>query len=303
MASREIVATGDPDAMRTCTLEPMPDPPATVIIAVGDEVLSGHTQDTNSSFLASHAFAAGYPVRRIEVVADRLEDVAAAIDRALADPGVARIAICGGIGPTPDDRTFEAVALALHRPLEENPVALAGISAMVARMHAAGWIPHNVVSEGNRRCAMVPAGGTVLANRRGMAPPMAYDVGAGRWLFILPGVPREFRAIVEEELIPGFFAGGTASMVNELRYRGVPESELYPSLRRLADEFSDVAAGSYPQTEARQVIVRLRGLDPARVEAAAARMLELDGRGEPRPAATPGNKEEGSRGSPLLGSR
>jgi nicotinamide-nucleotide amidase len=276
---------------------------ATVIIAVGDEVLSGHTQDTNSAFLAARAFATGFPVRRIEVVADQLDDVGSAIRRAVADPDVSRIVVCGGIGPTPDDRTFEAVAAALERPLEENTVALAGITGIVARMHAAGWIAENVVSEGNRRCAMVPAGGMVLANRRGMAPPMAYDLGDERWLFILPGVPREFTTIVEEELIPRFFGGGIAASVTELRYRGVPESELYPSLRRLVDEFDDVAAGSYPQTEARQVIVRLRGVDPVRVRAAALRMVELDPRGELEPSPTAAIEREESNGSPRSGSR
>ena len=259
--------------------------PATVIIAVGDELLSGHTQDTNSAFLAARAFASGFPVRHMEVVPDRVEAVAGAIHRALADASVTRIAVCGGIGPTPDDRTFEAVAVALNRPLEENPIALAGIAAIVARMHAAGWISDNVISEGNRRCAMVPAGGIVVANRRGMAPPMAYEVEPGRWLFILPGVPREFTTIVDEEVIPRFFGGGTASLVIEVRYRGVPESELYAPLRRLGEEYRDVAAGSYPQTEARQVIVRLIGQDPARVHEAARRMVELDARGEPLSAA------------------
>jgi molybdenum cofactor synthesis domain-containing protein len=281
----------------------MGETPATVIIAVGDEVLSGHTQDTNSSFLAARAFAAGFPVRRIEVVADRLEDVVEAIRRAVADADVTRIAVCGGIGPTPDDRTFEAVGAALRRRLEENPTALANITAMVSRMHAAGWIVENVVSEGNRRCAMVPAGGIVLANRRGMAPPMAYELAPDRWLFILPGVPREFTTIVEEELIPRFFAGGTASLVVEVRYRGVPEAELYTPMRRLGEEFTDVAAGSYPQTEARQVIIRLRGLDRERVRAAAHRMLELDGRGELLESTAAGKEKEESTSSPLSGSR
>jgi nicotinamide-nucleotide amidase len=279
----------------------MAESPATVIVTVGDEVLSGHTQDTNSSFLAARAFAAGFPVRRIEVVADRLEDIVDSIQRALADSAVTRVAVCGGIGPTPDDRTF--AAMALGRPLEEDPVALAGITAMVSRMHQAGWIAENVVSEGNRRSAMVPAGGLVLPNRRGMAPPMAYELGADRWLFILPGVPREFTTIVEEELIPRFFTGGTAAIVVEVRYRGVPEAELYPPMRQLAQEFTDVAAGSYPQTEARQVIIRLRGQDAERVRAAARRMLELDGRGElvePDPA---GKEKEESARSPLSRSR
>jgi molybdopterin-biosynthesis enzyme MoeA-like protein len=113
-----------------------------------------------------------------------------------------------------------------------------------------------------------------------MAPPMAYEVGEDRWLFILPGVPREFTTIVEEELIPRFFSGGTAAAVEEVRYQSVPEAELYAPLRQLAAEFDDVVAGSYPQSEARSVIVRLRGDDVARVSAAARRMIELDRRGE-----------------------
>ena len=293
-ASRRIVASEPMFTAPACRFEVMAPAPATVIIAVGDEVLSGHTQDTNSSFLAARAFAAGYPVRRIEVVADRLDDIAEAIERALADVAVTRVAVCGGIGPTPDDRTFQAVAQALRRPLEENAEALAHITGIVARMHAAGWIAENVVSEGNRRCARVPVGGRVLTNRRGMAPPMAYDLDGDRWLFVLPGVPREFTAIVEEELIPGFFTGGTASVVREVRYAGVPEAELYPALRRVADEFGDVAAGSYPQTEARQVIVRLRGTDALRVNAARDRLIELDGRG----AIVADHEKEESRSSP-----
>jgi nicotinamide-nucleotide amidase len=279
--------------MRACRLEYMAASPATVIIAVGDEVLSGHTQDTNSLFLAQRAFAAGFPVRRIEVVADRIDAVVAAIHRAIAEPGVTRIAVCGGIGPTPDDRTFEAVARALDRPLEENELALAHITGIVARMHAAGWVKTSEVSEGNRRSATVPAGGTVLVNRRGMAPPMAYEVGEDRWLFILPGVPREFTTIVEEELIPRFFSGGTATVVDELRYQSVPEAELYAPLRQLAAEFDDVVAGSYPQSEARRVIVRLRGVDAARVHAAARRMIELDQRGELLIAPAAGSRDAG----------
>jgi molybdopterin-biosynthesis enzyme MoeA-like protein len=132
---------------------------------------------------------------------------------------------------------------------------------------------------------------------------MAYEVAPERWLFILPGVPREFTTIVEEELMPRFFVGGTASLVVELRYRAVPESELYGPLRRLAEEYADVAAGSYPQTEARQVIVRLHGLDRDRVRAAAQRMLELDGRGQLVGAGVGDTEKEESGSSPLLGSR
>jgi molybdenum cofactor synthesis domain-containing protein len=247
----------------------------TAIVTVGDEILSGHTQDTNSSFLARHAFAAGHPVAHIEVVPDESAAIIAAIRRAIDDPSISRIAVCGGIGPTPDDRTFQAVAAALGRTLELNPIAYANIEALARRMHAAGWIDEPVVSEANRRCAMVPTGATVLANRRGMAPPLAIDLGDDRWLFVLPGIPREFTTIVEEELIPGYFAGGTAPIVREVHYRSVPESEMSQPMLVLEAEFPDVTVGSYPHVESRDLVIRLRGSEPERVDAAVARLRSL----------------------------
>jgi len=247
----------------------------TAIVMVGDEILSGHTQDSNSSFLARLAFAAGRPVAHIEVVGDNQTAIVAAIRRAIQDPALSRIAVCGGIGPTPDDRTFQAVADALGRSLELNPIAYANIEALAKRMHAAGWIDKPEVSEANRRCAMVPTRSTVLANRRGMAPPLAIDLGEDRWLFVLPGIPREFTTIVEEELIPQYFAGGTAPVVREVHYRSVPESEMYEPMLALEREFPDVSVGSYPHVEQRELVIRVRGHDAGRVDAAVARLRAL----------------------------
>jgi molybdenum cofactor synthesis domain-containing protein len=247
----------------------------TAIVMVGDEILSGHTQDSNSSFLARLAFAAGRPVAHIEVVGDDPAAIVAAILRAIDDPAVSRIAVCGGIGPTPDDRTFQAVADALGRPLELNRIAYENIEALARRMHAAGWIDKPEVSEANRRCAMVPIGSTVLINRRGMAPPLAIDLGGDRWLFVLPGIPREFTTIVEEELIPRYFAGGAAPVVREVHYRSVPESEMYEPMLVLEREFPDVSVGSYPHVEQRELVIRVRGHDAGRVDAAVARLRSM----------------------------
>jgi nicotinamide-nucleotide amidase len=247
----------------------------TAIVTVGDEILSGHTQDTNSSLLARQAFAAGRPVAHIEVVPDQPAAIIAAIRRAIDDPEITRIAVCGGIGPTPDDRTFQAVADALGLPLELNPIAYGNIEALARRMHAAGWIDKPEVSEANRRCAVVPAGATVLTNRVGMAPPLAIEIGDDRWLFVLPGIPREFSTIVEEELIPKYFAGGVAPVVREVRYRSVPESEMSEPMLVLEAEFPDVTVGSYPQVERRELVIRLRGREAERVDAAVARLRAL----------------------------
>ncbi len=247
----------------------------TAIVTVGDEILSGHTQDTNSSLLARQAFAAGRPVAHIEVVPDQPGAIIAAIRRAVDDPEITRIAVCGGIGPTPDDRTFQAVADALGLPLELNAVAYGNIEALARRMHAAGWIDKPEVSEANRRCAVVPAGATVLPNRVGMAPPLAIAIGDDRWLFVLPGIPREFSTIVEEELIPKYFAGGVAPVVREVRYRSVPELEMSEPMLVLEAEFPDVTVGSYPQVERRELVIRLRGREAERVDAAVARLRAL----------------------------
>ena len=247
---------------------------STVIIAVGDEVLSGHTLDTNSNLLARAVFGAGYPARRIEVVGDDRDAIAAAVRQAIAEPGVRHIVVSGGIGPTPDDLTFEAVAHALGRPLTLHAAAYERIQELVQRMHDAGWVDSNEVSPANRRSALLPEGAELITNRRGMAPAIRIAL-ADRDLYVLPGIPREFATIVEEELIPHYFVDGAAQTVLEVRYTSVPEAEMAAPMRQLADEFPDVTVGSYPQTQRRELVMRLRGLDPKRVAAAAERLRRL----------------------------
>jgi len=253
----------------------MSDRAPTVLIAVGDELLSGHTLDTNSNLLATRVFGTGWPVRRVELVADDDEAIAGAIHRALGDDGVDRIVVSGGIGPTPDDHTFEAVARALGRPLEINEEALEHVAGIVARMHAAGWVDSPEVSAANRRVATMPAGAVLLPNRRGMTPAVAIAVGDDRWLFVLPGIPREFATIVDEELLPRYFTGRARPHVVEVSYVAVPEAEMYEPMLTLASEFPDVQIGSYPQTERRRLVIRLRGSDANRLDAAASRLREL----------------------------
>lgn len=265
-----------------------PAEPGTLIIAVGDEILGGFIVDTNSHWLAQRVREAGYPATRIEVVPDRLTSIAAAVRTAVADPEATRIIVSGGLGPTTDDRTIEAVAAALDRPLEEHPDAVGHVRGIVERMHRAGWLPSAEPSEGNLKMTVVPRGAIVLFNRRGMAPGLAYRLGSGhgpdvpgagetgeRWLFVLPGVPREFQAIVDEEVLPRFFTGSAAPDVGELHYRYAIEADFLEPMRTLEREFPDVAVGSYPQTETRELIIRVRGARRDRVQAALARLRAL----------------------------
>jgi len=254
-------------------------PHGSVIVAVGDEILGGFTLDTNSHWLAGQPREVGYPCGRIEGVADRPPAIVEAVRRAVAEPSVARVLVCGGLGPTPDDRTLEAVAEALGQPLEVNPLAEAHVQRVVDRLRAAGWIADNRISEANRKMTVAPRGATVLDNRSGMAPGLACPLPAGageeRWLLVLPGVPRELHILLSEEMIPRFLSDGAAVSVGELRYRHIPEAEFFEPMRRIEGEFPDVAVGSYPQMETRELIIRIRGSSAERVEAALNRMREL----------------------------
>jgi nicotinamide-nucleotide amidase len=266
--------------------------PQTLLVLVGDELLGGFTTDANGALAARRLFEAGYPVRRIEVVGDSIDDIATAVRRGIDDPTIARVIVAGGIGPTPDDRTHEAVARALGRELVEDPAAYRHVQSLVARMHAAGWVPSPTPSPANRRMARMAAGGRILDNRRGMAPPLAVELGpaaaagaagAGeprppvpsRWLFVLPGVPREFAAVLEEVLIPEYFSGSRALAVVEVRFPGATEADFAAPMERLAREYPDVAVGSYPQQAGRDLVIRLRGEDPERVRAGAERLGQL----------------------------
>ncbi|HYA01438.1 MAG TPA: molybdopterin-binding protein [Candidatus Binatia bacterium] len=254
--------------------------PRSLLLVVGDELLGGFTVDRNGPLALRLLHEAGYPARRLEIVSDSVDDIAAAVRRGIDDPSIARIIVCGGIGPTPDDRTHEAVARALGRDLVEHPEALRHVRELVARMHAAGWVASPEPSPANRRMARMAAGGQVLTNRRGMAPPLAVRLdgdGAERWLFVLPGVPREFEAILEEELIPEFFTGSRPLTVIEQQHPGAVEADFAEPLRQLEIEFPDVAAGSYPQQQRPEplLVIRLRGEDPDQVAAAAARLTAL----------------------------
>jgi molybdenum cofactor synthesis domain-containing protein len=243
-------------------------PVGSSIIAIGDELLGGFTLDTNSYWLAQQLRRLGFPLKRITVVPDRLEEIVEHVRRDLADPLIEDVFSSGGLGPTPDDRTYEAVAAALGREVVVWQPVLERIERRVQRMHAAGLIDSPLVAEGNLRMARIPADPDhVFRNRRGMAPGLMFRVD-GRRLFVLPGVPNELKGIFTEELEPEFLAGRSGAVVRELRFSFAPESRFYPVLRELEDTHPDVSVGSYPMLEARELVIRFTGPEEALVLAA-----------------------------------
>ena len=242
--------------------------PVSSIVAIGDELVGGFTLDTNSHWMAERLRILGYPVKRVTQIRDRPGEIVEQLHREIDDAEVTDVFVSGGLGPTPDDRTFAAVAEALNRELILWEETRARIERRVQRMHAMGLLESPEITEGNLRMARIPAGPEhVFRNRRGMAPGTLY-VAKGKRLFILPGVPLELKGIFTEEIESEFLATGSAATVRELRFTFAVEARFYPLMRELEESFPDVSVGSYPNFETKELVIRCVGLDPKRVDAA-----------------------------------
>jgi nicotinamide-nucleotide amidase len=161
-------------------------------IAIGTELLIGGKSDANSLFLAEELGKLGIEVRFKSVVGDSQSDIALAIGQAAKRTGF--VIMTGGLGPTSDDRTREAVALATGRRLGKRKDALEGIKARLAQW---GRTPN----KGQLRQARIPSGAVVLANPVGSAPGFCL-AWKSTFIVSLPGVPREMEAMMVQEVVP-----------------------------------------------------------------------------------------------------
>lgn len=240
--------------------------PESSIIVVGNEIVRGFTVDTNSNWLAGRLFKCGFPVRLITTVGDADGDIVATIQEHIRRKELSRIFVCGGLGPTPDDRTYIALAHALDQPLvyrREVGAQMQNLMFIFGRAAQRGTAELNA---GNRRMATLPRDARLVRNGAGMAPGLAFELGDGRYLFALPGVPHELRAVYEDvEAV--YLTGGHPDAVRVLHYRLAPESLFHDAMAALEREYPDVSIGSYPQTETRELILRASGPDATRVDA------------------------------------
>jgi len=238
---------------------------AATIIAIGDELLAGYTLDSNSNWMAQRLRRLGHPLKRVTQVRDREAEIVEQVRRDLADPEVSEVFCSGGLGPTPDDRTFAALASALGRELVEEESVRERIERRLERMKEAGLVAEAELNEGHLRMARIPAGAAaVLRNRVGTAPGAVYELEGTR-LFVLPGVPPELKDIFSEEVEPRYLAGGSAATVREIRLQFAVEGRFYPVLKELEETHPEVAVGSYPNFDSKELVLRCTGADPVRV--------------------------------------
>jgi molybdenum cofactor synthesis domain-containing protein len=219
------------------------------VVTVGDELLSGDTENTNATWLCRRLTERGVDVERVTVLPDRTGEIARVVNEYRAEYDA--VLVTGGLGPTHDDVTMEGVAAALGREVEEHPEALSWLTTE-------GGYARDDLAEGT---ADIPADARPLHNEVGVAPGAVVDS-----VYVLPGVPEEMEAMFETvaEEFSGVVGYRAVVEVDE------PESALIERIDALRDRFG-VQVGSYP---GEFVEVRIQGYDEAEVEQAAAWLRE-----------------------------
>ncbi len=228
------------------------------LVTVGNELLLGFTLNTNARDLARTLAPAGVRVVRHVTVGDTAAEIQDAVVSALDRTGF--VIVSGGLGPTADDLTREAVAEAFGLPLEIDPHVLRSIEARFARVR-----PGQPMPQSNRKQAAVPAGAQVLENSRGTAPGLWIDRD-GQVVVLLPGVPRELNELVRAHVIPRIQSTGEAARVvasRVLRTTGISESALANLLDDRLQAVTEVEVAFLPSLEG--VDVRLTAAGPRTV--------------------------------------
>ena len=189
------------------------------VVAVGTELLLGQIVDTNSSWIGEQLALSGIDSHFQTKVGDNLDRMVLAIRSALARSDA--VIVCGGLGPTQDDITREAIATVMNVPLVRDEAIVDVIAAMFSSRG-------REMAENNKRQADVPEGATIIPQQRGTAPGLICPVGH-KVIYAVPGVPYEMTEMMERAILPDLRqrSGETAVILSRvLRTWGLAESTL-----------------------------------------------------------------------------
>ena len=238
------------------------------LITIGDELLLGFTIDTNAAHISRELAAAGIEVVRRTTVADEAQSIAQAVREALDRTGA--VITTGGLGPTSDDLTKPSIASIFGRRIKlDEEIA----SALEKRWRAR--FPQGAFPKTNLSQAEVPEGARILTNRHGSAPGIWLEDERGRWVAMLPGVPREMRGMLADELLPAIKSrspdSDNAVVSGTLRTTGIAESAVAEILgasflRQLGDEFGSLSLAYLPGAMGLDLRVTARGLPKTKAE-------------------------------------
>lgn len=195
-------------------------PKGAEIICIGTELLLGDILNSNAQFLAQELARLGIPHYYQTVVGDNPARIQQAV--AIAQQRASLLIFTGGLGPTPDDLTHEALADLFQQPLTERPEVLADIQAKFARRG-------RPLVASNHKQAYLPLGATVLPNPVGTAPGLIWQPTLGITLLTFPGVPKEMKAMWQQTAVPYLRSQGWGQSIiysRTLKFWGIGESNL-----------------------------------------------------------------------------
>ena len=240
------------------------------ILIIGNEILSGRTQDVNIRFIAERLALRGIPLAEVRIVRDEETAVVAAV-RALSDT-CNYVFSTGGIGPTHDDITADCMAKAFNTPLEINPEA----KRRLGEYYAAKDLE---LSEGRLRMARIPAGATLIDNPVSGAPGFKI-----KNVFVMAGVPN-----IMQGMFHGFepqLARGAAMLSNTVTCN-LRESEIALEMEEIQKQHPDVEIGSYPTMgPSPSLSLVLRSADEKKLKPATEKILAMVKRTDPDAVVT-----------------
>lgn len=231
------------------------------ILCVGTELLLGDIVNTNAAFLSERLASLGFAVYHHSVVGDNPDRLRDALSLSLSRSDL--VITSGGLGPTKDDLTKETVAEYFGLPLEMHESSLADIRDYFARTG-------RVMSDNNKKQALMPRGATVFPNRHGTAPSLAVSDG-GKTVIMLPGPPVELIPIFDEEVVPYLRAMSSSAIVSKnVNIFGMGESSVAQKLDALLCESLNPTVAPY----CKEGEVRLRVTAKAESAAIASKMCD-----------------------------
>lgn len=248
------------------------------VVTVGDELLLGYTLDSNAAHLARELASLGVEIVRRSTCGDDAGTIAETVREALDRTGA--VITTGGLGPTSDDLTKPSIAALFGRAMVLDEEHL----DWMRRRWATRW-PERPMPDANRQQAMMPHGARKLVNRHGSAPGIWLEDERGRWVAMLPGVPREMRGMLADTLLPLIAerVGDVQRVVRSrtLRSTGVAESRVAELVATLPDGVGAVELAYLPTIDGVDLRVTVRNRPPdvadARLEEAATRLRSVLG--------------------------
>lgn len=244
------------------------------ILTIGNEILLGLVEDTNSSYLCRVVRGMGGRVCRIAVLRDEIDAIADEIKASLTR-GSELIFTCGGLGPTDDDLTLAAVAKAIGRKLSLDAIASEFVESRYGELASQGHVSTAEMSEPRLKMARLPEGGKPIRNPVGAAPAVIVEDSKSR-VISLPGVPAELTGFIEGPLQPTLAEvfGHGSYLEREIIVECGDESELAPALRKVTSLNPEVYLKSRASHFGPDVKFRILISASARSEHDASEMVE-----------------------------